>query len=182
MLRTITLAGLATLALVVTAPANAVPISGDLDMSGRFSTDTGNLADASTLFVEGAIATGGAGDYASVPVGTVINHASFTFGPTLAGPVDPLWWLSVGSVSYWFTMNDVEVLAQSTTELVLRGAGTLYITGFDPTPGIWEFSGWSQNGRFKFVSESASVPEPGTLALLGHGILGVGFARRRKTN
>ena len=72
-------------------------------------------------------------------------------------------------------MTGVEVRAQSSTQLSLFGWGVLHVTGFDPTGGCWELPGSDRTDRFKFSSESTSVPEPGTPALLGRSLMGVGL-------
>ena len=179
MLKTMTRAGALMLSLALAAPAMAIPISGELDVAGRFGTNTGNLGTASTLTFSIAYATGSTGVYTPIANGTLIDYHSFTFNPSLAAPVNPLWTVTVGGNTFSFVMNSVDVVQQSSSLLSLVGSGTLYATGYDPTPGIWEFAGWqTESGRLKFTADSADVPEPGTLALLGLGLLGIGFARR----
>jgi hypothetical protein len=81
--------------------------------------------------------------------------------------------------------------------IVLSGAGNLSITGTRISPntvgGAIEFSGLNtttlnhssvvfdgMNTAFFVTGVANSVPEPSTLGLLGAGLLGLGFMRRRR--
>ena len=46
----------------------------------------------------------------------------------------------------------------------------------DPSAGAWTFN----NFRLTSSDDTTTVPEPGTLAMLGIGLVGIGLARRRR--
>ncbi|WP_210736034.1 PEP-CTERM sorting domain-containing protein [Massilia sp. Mn16-1_5] len=56
---------------------------------------------------------------------------------------------------------------------ILEGAGKAYAFGDTFTPRIW-------NGSIYYELVSNEVPEPGSLALFGLGVAGLGMLRRRK--
>ncbi len=62
--------------------------------------------------------------------------------------------------------------------IALSGNGLFNLTGFEETSGSWNMTLNTIQGYASF--SGSAVPEPGTLALFGMGLLGLAFARRNR--
>lgn len=69
----------------------------------------------------------------------------------------------------------------SSTVRALTGNSTQNITGTDIGSSL-EFGKFLGNRSYAFqATATAAVPEPGMLAVFGHGLIGLGLARRRRS-
>ena len=194
------------LAMGVAAPAaQAAPITGGISFIGDATSIGGTTwATATGINFTGCAACVGAnaGKEATVEntmgsyngtAGAFVDFTDFMFSPNLSpNPVTPLWTFVSGGLTYSFDMTSIQVNAQGTgtggqTFLTVTGGGTLFITGFDPTPGVFAFSGNESGGAFSVSASSnalaaaAPVPEPGSLVLLGLGLVSLAaIARKRR--
>jgi hypothetical protein len=163
--------------------AQAVPITGILNIAGTAKFDTTSLATAhSATFSDALVLGGNTGTFAGFAVGTPVVMASYTFDPSTI--TNGLW--SVNGFTFNLTSSLVQ-LPRSATFLSISGTGTITgPAGFDATPGTWAFTSQNSSGRphttfsFSANTEGGAVPDGGmTLALLGAGLTGLAAFRAK---
>jgi hypothetical protein len=161
--------------------AAAVLVNGAITIAGGAVFDTDSLATATRVneWHDDSVMSRD-GDFASfVNVGDTVTMAEpWIFSPSTATP--GLW--SVGGFTY--DLTSATVVLQNADFLLIQGTGTISGNGFDPTPGIWNFTSQSPdaNGIFSFSASGdfGGVPDGGTTAaLLGVGLISLGIVRRK---
>ena len=166
--------------LVVSSFANSTPIDGSL----LFGSDSWSK-DGSVLTMSGPVVFETAGDLVGQSTLTIstLNYSVFTAGSVLWETED-----------FSFTLNSLSIESETSDSLVLAGGGILSNpTGsLEATAGTWSFQSYPVAAGFGFTWLAASgsevssvgVPEPGSVALLGLGLIVFGLVgiRGRKQN
>jgi hypothetical protein len=139
-------------------------------------------------FIDFAPAGGGTGT--ALMVGTGGDLLGFSalgtvldFDLTLASIMGFLTGTSGGN-TFTLDLATITIEEKNDSRMFISGNAILsYMPGYDPTPGIYTMSfdipgGAPNNFEFSFSANTTVIPEPGALALLGMGLLGMGAALR----
>jgi hypothetical protein len=131
------------------------------------------------------------GDLAVIPYlasGTIkdLSLTGASFGTNYLAPLSTDFQLIInGANTFSFDLLSLSISKQTADVITLYGTGTMNLTGFAPTPGIFLYSGQGVAGSYSFsATDAVPVPDPGSsLVLFGMGLVGlVGAARRWRRN
>jgi hypothetical protein len=194
MLKKIVAAGVVGLA---TMAAHAGPINGAFSVSGavtplgsaQINTATGldfTVTGANSCVGDIATIVGGNGATCNGATPAMLDLAAGTLNVG-AFFLDNWISLSLGGVSFDLTgITEINRFAGSQfvpASIEIIGTGSMQATGWTNTDGGFRLTAQGTSGSFSFSGTqiSASVPEPGTLALLGFALAGLAFTGRRKS-
>lgn len=106
----------------------------------------------------------------------------FNYDGSFAGPVT-VYNAMLGDLSTAFELDAITTVAEFGSFLSIEGTGIATLTGYDPTPGIFDFSTQGGEGNrvtFSATTSASPVPEPLSVAMLGTGLLSLGVMRRKR--
>ena len=186
-------------AIGMVASVQATQIVGSIQMSGQVGLDTTDLATASVANFTGlnpaGLVVSGTGSYSGVPTGLSSPPVTFAGFNIVAGAqsISPLWTFTYNGNVYSFDLGTITsvgsalgVNTRDTGDLLVKGSGTVSITGFDTTAANWSFDitdtagGTGTSFTFGFAQSDTSLPDGGTTAMLmGAALSGLALIRRK---
>ncbi len=185
MKKLITLIGSLLAVALFTTVASAIPVSGNITISGGATMDNNNLslASAVTAWSNVKVASEDGSFIPFVSDGDAVTMAApWTFNPST--PTPALW--SVDGFTFDLAkITSVIRFAVGTAKfLTVVGDGWVSGNDFDRSEGSWSFSTQtpSAQGRFSFSAATsvAAVPDGGmTIIMLGVALSGLGIMRRK---
>jgi hypothetical protein len=176
--------------LAVMGTASAVPINTTFNFvpTTGLTANTGNVTTATSItsgapLLVTSIVTDNTGLFALISHVSLTNPTPVTLGATFVKS----WTTLLGTFTANLTVTDV---TRGTTALDIDATGTVTSTNplFSATPDFYSAS-YTQNGgpgsqiNASFNNSTTpppQVPEPASIALLGVGLLGLGFVANRK--